>query len=108
VHIKHSKNILVENLLFKDSPYWTFYAEDSDGLVIRYSDVDARWTDKDEHTALDLQAFNTDGFDVTGKNVHIHDANIWNQGIYEIRHISHHTLSLSLSLSFYLQPHPEP
>lgn len=27
----------------------------------------------------DLQAFNTDGFDVTGANVHIHDCNIWNQ-----------------------------
>eukprot|EP01034_Spumella_vulgaris_P022512 gene22512-28641_t len=24
-------------------------------------------------------AFNTDGFDVTGNNVHIHDCNIWNQ-----------------------------
>ena len=27
---------------------------------------------------VDLQAFNTDGFDVTGKNVHMHDLNIWN------------------------------
>eukprot|EP01032_Pedospumella_encystans_P026535 gene26535-29981_t len=79
MHIIGSKNVLVEHLLFKDSPYWTFYAEKCDGMVIRYSDVSARWTDKDEHTLLDLQAFNTDGFDVTGKNVHIHDCNIWNQ-----------------------------
>ena len=79
LHIKYSKNVLVENILFKDSPYWTFYAENSDGLIIRYSDVDARWTKQDTHTLLDLQAFNTDGFDVTGKNVYIHDCNIWNQ-----------------------------
>jgi len=79
MHIKYSSNILVENLLFKDSPYWTFWAEYSDGLVIRYSDVDARITEADKHTLLDLSAFNTDGFDVTGKNVHIHDCNIWNQ-----------------------------
>jgi hypothetical protein len=79
VHINRSKNVLVENMLFKNSPYWTFWAEHSEGLLIRYSDVDARWTPADTHTLIDLQAFNTDGFDVTGNNVHIHDCNIWNQ-----------------------------
>ncbi len=79
VHIKGSKNVLVENMLFRNSPRWTFYAEKSDGLLIRYSDVTARWTKQDTHTILDLQAFNTDGFDVTGRNVHIHDSNIWCQ-----------------------------
>jgi len=79
LHIKYSKNVLMENLLLKNSPYWTFYAENSDGLVIRYTDVDARWTKQDYHTLVDLQAFNTDGFDVTGNDVHIHDCNIWNQ-----------------------------
>ena len=79
LHIITSKNVLVENLLFKDSPYWTFWAEDCDGMVIRYCDVDARWTNATYHTYLDLQAFNTDGFDVTGRDVYIHDCNIWNQ-----------------------------
>ncbi len=64
--------------MFKDSPYWTFYAEKSDGLIVRYSDIDVRWDKKDVHSLLDLQAFNTDGFDVTGKNVYMHDLNIWN------------------------------
>jgi hypothetical protein len=77
--IRHSANVLVENLLLKDSPFWTFLSEDSNGLEIRYTDVSARWTDSDRHTALDLQAFNTDGFDVTGQNVYIHDCYIWNQ-----------------------------
>ena len=28
---------------------------------------------------IDMTAFNTDGFDVSGKNVWIHDCQIWNQ-----------------------------
>ena len=31
------------------------------------------------HSAWDLAAFNTDGFDVSGRNVWIHDVRIWNQ-----------------------------
>ena len=65
--------------MLKNSPYWTLYAAHSDGVIIRYSDVENRWTNSSKHTLLDLQAFNTDGFDVTGNNVHIHDCNIWNQ-----------------------------
>jgi hypothetical protein len=79
LRIVTSKNVIVENILFKDSPFWTFWATDCDGMVIRHSDVDARWTNYSVHTLRDLQAFNTDGFDVTGRNVHIHDCNIWNQ-----------------------------
>ena len=41
--------------------------------------MDARWDRQDKHDLLDLQAFNTDGFDVTGRNVYIHDSVIWNQ-----------------------------
>ena len=78
MHINTSKNIIIEKLLFKDSPFWTFWAEDCDGLIVRYSKVDVRWDQKDKHTLLDLTAFNTDGFDVTGKNVHMHDLDIWN------------------------------
>ena len=33
----------------------------------------------DKHTVVDLSAFNTDGFDVTGKNIWIHDCTVWNQ-----------------------------
>lgn len=79
LHIAHSQNILVENLILKDSPYWTFLADHVDGLEIRWTDISARRTDLDHHDIIDLTAFNTDGFDVTGKNVWIHDCNIWNQ-----------------------------
>lgn len=46
-------HFLVLNLL--DSPYWSFYAENCDGLIVRYSDVDVRWDNADRHTLLDLQ-----------------------------------------------------
>lgn len=64
--ITRSKDIIVENLLFKNSPYWTFYSQYSNGLEIRYSQIDVRWDQKDKHDLIDIQAFNTDGFDVTG------------------------------------------
>jgi len=31
------------------------------------------------HGGRELEAFNTDGFDLSGKNVHIHDVDIWTQ-----------------------------
>ena len=79
IHLNMTTNVLVERLLLKNSPYWTFFAENSFSLTIRHTDVSARWTDQNEHTPLDLQAYNTDGFDVSGKHVHIHDCTIWNQ-----------------------------
>lgn len=79
MHLIDTSDIIVENLLFKNSAYWTFLSQNSNGLVIRYSEVSARYTNLPGHSLIDLQAFNTDGFDVTGNNVHIHDCDIWNQ-----------------------------
>jgi len=76
LEIANSRELLVENILFKNSPYWTFWAHDINGLEIRYSDIDNRRTDADNHDIIDLTAFNTDGFDVTGENVWIHHCNI--------------------------------
>jgi len=76
--INNGKNILIENLLFKDSPYWTFSAH-VDGMEIRNSDIDVRRLHDDKHSLIDLTAFNTDGFDFGGKNIWVHDCNVWNQ-----------------------------
>ena len=77
--IYNSTNILIENILLKNSPKWTFYGKDVANLEIRYTDVDARrHPDVQWHNLNELTAFNTDGFDVSGKNVWIHDCNIWN------------------------------
>ncbi len=79
LHIETSQNILMENLFLKDSAYWTFLAADSDGLIIRNTKIEARFTNQDNHNLIDLQAFNTDGVDVTGRNVHMYDCDIWVQ-----------------------------
>ena len=80
----HGRDILVENITFRNSPYWTFWAQNNRGLLVRYSSIEARRSDAHStaartHSFYDLTAFNTDGFDVTGRNVHIHDCTIWNQ-----------------------------
>lgn len=77
--ISNSKDILVENLYFKSSPYWTVWIHGVDGLEIRFSEISNRRDDYDGHDLWNLGAFNTDGFDVTGRNVWIHDVKVWNQ-----------------------------
>ena len=78
-NVENSKNILVENIFFKDSPYWTFWVHGVDGLEVRNCEISARRTDQDNHNLIDITAFNTDGFDVTGRNVWIHDCKVWDQ-----------------------------
>lgn len=74
------KNLLVERLRFINSPYWTFWVDGVDGLEVRYSHIDNRRSPKaTTHSGYELTAFNTDGYDVTGKNVWIHDSSVWCQ-----------------------------
>ena len=56
---------------------------------------------------IDMTAFNTDGFDVSGNNLWIHDCSIWNQDVaiavgYTVQHeaflASHQTGHLSPTL----------
>jgi len=78
--LMHSpKDVLFENILLHNAPYHTWSAYDVEGLEIRNSHVDARRDDVDGHSLIDISAFNTDGFDVTGNNVWIHDCSVWNQ-----------------------------
>lgn len=77
--IQNGEDVLVENLLFLDSPYWTFWAYGMEGLEVRYCDIDVRRDRYDGHDIIDLSAANTDGFDVSGNNIWIHDCSIWNQ-----------------------------
>jgi len=77
--IANSRNLLIENFFFKNSPYWTVWIYNVDTLEIRYCEISNRFDDYDGHDILNLSAFNTDGFDVTGKNIWIHDCVVWNQ-----------------------------
>ena len=75
--INSSKQMLIENLQFINSPYWTTLFEDVEDLEIRYSAIDVRRNPVDWHDLYNIADFNTDGFDVSGRNVHIHHVDIW-------------------------------
>ena len=47
--ITDSKNILVENFFFLNSPYWTFWVHGVDGLEVRNCEINAKRTDQDHH-----------------------------------------------------------
>lgn len=69
---------MIEYLYFKDSPYWNVYLEDVRNVHIHHTNVSARRDNKDYHDYYDITAYNTDGFDISGENVWIHDVDIWN------------------------------
>lgn len=77
--VDRSTNIIIENLIFQDSPYHTIYLESVQDVIVRHVSVVARRTHADGHTVLDLSAFNTDGIDVSGSNIHVHHVDIWVQ-----------------------------
>eukprot|EP00913_Durusdinium_trenchii_P016077 g15111.t1 len=64
---------------FIDSAYWTFTALDVARLEVRFCSVSARVDQAPDHDLGNLDAFNTDGFDVSGKDIHIHHCKVWNQ-----------------------------
>ncbi|CAJ1364548.1 unnamed protein product [Effrenium voratum] len=64
---------------FVDSAYWTFTALDVARLEVRHCSVTARVDKAPDHDLENLDAFNTDGFDVSGRDIYIHHCNVWNQ-----------------------------
>ena len=76
--IKNGTQVLIEKLLFLDPPYWTTDLQVR-GLEIRDCEISARRTDADGHSLMDLSAFNTDGFDVRGRDIWIHDVQVYSQ-----------------------------
>lgn len=79
VVFNQTKDLLIENLILQDSPYHTLYLEAVNRVEIRNISIVARRTEREGHSWIDLTAFNTDGIDVSGHNVHIHDVDIWTQ-----------------------------
>ena len=77
--IVNATDVLVERWRFEQSAYWTFTAFDLARLEVRDCSIDNRQNDADAHGVLNLDAFNTDGFDVAGRDIHIHDSTVWNQ-----------------------------
>lgn len=55
LNIAGSRNLLLENLLFKNSPYWTVWIHEVDGLEIRNCEISARRNDYDGHDWYNLR-----------------------------------------------------
>ena len=77
--IQNATDVLVEHWHFQQSAYHTFHADDVARLEIRYSSVENRVNEDDKHGLENLRALNTDGFDVSGRDIHIHHSSVWNQ-----------------------------
>lgn len=77
--VDYANDFLLENMLFHQAPRFNFQSRGLNNATIRYCEVSARRTSEDSHGAIDSTAFNTDGFDVSGHNIHIHDSTVWNQ-----------------------------
>lgn len=74
-----SSHLLIEHITFQDSPYHTIYLQGVADVTLRHISIVARRTPRDGHSFVDLSAFNTDGIDVGGTNIHVHDVDIWTQ-----------------------------
>ena len=72
-------DVTVENWHFRQSAYHTFHADDCARVTVRGCTVDNRANGQDGHGPANLAALNTDGFDVSGRDIHIHDCKVWNQ-----------------------------
>ena len=77
--IRNTTNILMEHWHFRQSAYHTTHFDDVKNLEIRFCSVDNRVNQDDSHSLENLSALNTDGIDVQGSNIHIHDSSVWNQ-----------------------------
>mmetsp|Transcript_28005 Transcript_28005/g.41270 ORF Transcript_28005/g.41270 Transcript_28005/m.41270 type:complete len:822 (-) Transcript_28005:88-2553(-) len=77
--VNHTENMVISNLLFQDAPYYTMKLSNVNNLEIYGISIVNRRTREPSHSFWDLSAFNTDGIDVDGHNVYVHDVDIWNQ-----------------------------
>ena len=76
LRVQKSTDILVENLLLNNPPFWATKFHDVRRLEIRWVGINARRTAAHGHPLIDLTAFNTDGFDISGQHIWIHDCEI--------------------------------
>eukprot|EP01084_Bolivina_argentea_P256086 431031_1 len=83
LHIHNSKEILIENLYFKDSPYWHVYLDDVKDAEIRYCNISANPDNADIHDIENIEAFFS--FCNTNNTIYIYSTAIWigpQQAIY--------------------------
>eukprot|EP00466_Bigelowiella_natans_P013322 jgi/Bigna1/39696/e_gw1.34.19.1 len=95
LHWQNCSQLLIENIKLKDSPRFNLNLHDVSDVIVRYvdieTDLDAQrklhkmvndWRKWVEKALVDLNIptfpLNTDGIDLKGRNIHIHDCSIVN------------------------------
>ena len=61
------------------APFYTVQMTNVNRVEVHHVTIVNRRTAEPSHSLWDLSAFNTDGIDVAGANVHIHHVDIWTQ-----------------------------
>jgi hypothetical protein len=79
LQVNQTTHLTISNLMFKDSPLYNIHLKSVNHVEIHDVSIISRRTNSESHTLIDLTAFNTDGIDISGHNVHIHDVDIWTQ-----------------------------
>ena len=69
----------IHNVVLQDAPFYNLQMTNVKNVEIHDMSIVSRRTHKLTHDMVDLSAFNTDGIDVAGHHVHVHDVDIWTQ-----------------------------
>ena len=75
----HSTDVTLAHMVLQDSPFYHVQITDSRRVQVHHTSIVSRRTRQLTHSAWDLSAFNTDGIDIAGHDVHVHDLDIWLQ-----------------------------
>jgi len=68
LNIENGESVLLEKILFNNAPFWTTNLRRINNLIVRWCGVSARRTWREGgHSWFDNTAFNTDGFDISGR-----------------------------------------
>lgn len=78
-HAHRTVGLVMEHLILQDAPFHSLNLWSVNHVLIHHVSIVSRRTTRDGHGFVDLSAFNTDGIDVSGHNIHVHDVDIWNQ-----------------------------
>lgn len=76
VQILHSQKIRLQGLTLINSPYWTLDIKHCDMVEVDHVTISNVRSMSKTPTLWDMTAFNTDGIDVAGSNIWIHDVSI--------------------------------
>ena len=76
----HTTDLHIHNVVLQDAPFYHVQITDARRVHMHDLSIVSRRTAEYTHGTWDLSAFNTDGIDIAGQDVWVHDVDIWTQG----------------------------